>query len=68
MTGISLDVVGPNTVVYASTGIKFFIFLNISQSIARLLFSSFPVKSFREQFTRMVVWNARFVFACAGIY
>lgn len=62
MTGISLDVVGRNIVVYASTGItlpflrlKQFVegdlttvFLRISQS--RVLLFSFSVKSVRQQF------------------
>ena len=64
MTGISLDVVGRNIVVYASTGItplfrvltrslrvvllQFFVFLSICQ--ARSFFCTFPVKSVRQQF------------------
>ena len=63
MTGISVDVVGLNIVVYASTGItllfrvltsssrvvlvQFFCFLSICQ--ARSLFCTFPVKSVRQQ-------------------
>ena len=62
MTGISVDVVGLNIVVYASTGITlpfrvltsssrvvffFFCFLSICQ--ARSLFCTFPVKSVRQQ-------------------
>ena len=56
MTGISLDVVGQNIVIYASTGITlsfsrfnyiFPVFLRIFQS--RFLFFSFSVKSVRQQ-------------------